>query len=65
VRPRYGNAIYGLIDPECRPEHSKYVLTHIGFEDSVVNHVLLMRDMREYDYDDMDLDRRMNHNQLA
>jgi len=36
-------------------------LKHVGFEDTIINHLLLLRDMSEFDYDDIDLDRRMNN----
>ena len=30
----------------------------------MVNHLLLLNDMENFDYDDIDLDRRMNNGQL-
>ena len=58
VRARYSNAIFGVIDPS---KDDPYNLKHVGFEDTVINHLLLLRDMSEFDYDDVDLDRRMNN----
>jgi hypothetical protein len=58
VRARYSNAIFGVIDPS---KADAYNLTHVGFEDTVINHLFLLRDLRDYEYDDIDLDRRMNN----
>jgi len=33
-------------------------LKHVGFEDSVVNHILLIKDIEKNEYDTIDLDRR-------
>jgi hypothetical protein len=62
VRPRYSSAIYGVIDPS---RANTYNLSHVGLEDTVVNHLFLLRDLTTYDFDDFDLDRRMNNGQLS
>ena len=36
----------------------------MGLEDTVINHLFLLKDLKEYDYDDIDLERRMNNGQL-
>ena len=64
VKPRYHNAIFYVIDPKPK-DTGMQTLASIGLEDNIINHLLLIKDMKENKYDDMDLDRRMNQNQLA
>ena len=42
-----------MIDPT---KNDPYNLKHVGFEDTVINHLKLMRDLRDFDYDDIDLE---------
>jgi hypothetical protein len=58
VRARYSNAIFGVIDPS---KTDKFNLKHVGLEDTIINHLFLLSDLNEFDYDDVDLDRRMNN----
>ena len=48
VQPRYQNQIFAIIDPEQREQFiNTKVLMYMGFEDTVVNHLLLIKDMSE------------------
>jgi hypothetical protein len=49
VQPRYQNQIFAIIDPELREQLNvnTKVLMYMGFEDTVVNHLLLIKDMTE------------------
>ena len=64
IKPRYHNAIFYVIDPKPANQNID-CLASVGWEDSIINHLLLIRDMEKNDYDDIDLDRRMNKNQLS
>ena len=64
IKPRHHNAIFYVVDPKPT-DHNIDCFASIGWEDSIINHLLLLRDMDNHDYDDIDLDRRMNKNQLA
>ena len=64
VQPRQSNAIFAVVNP--RPEdYSERNLKHLGYEDSVVNHLSLLRDINENDLDTIDLDKRTNTNLLS
>ena len=43
VAPKYKNTIFGVVDPTL--EQGNRTFKHIGFEDSVVNHMLLIIDL--------------------
>ena len=40
-------------------------MKHLGVEDSVVNHLLLIKDIEQNNYDTIDLDRRTNQSMLS
>ena len=43
VAPAYKNTIFGVVDPTF--EHENRTFKHIGYEDSVINHMLLIIDI--------------------
>jgi len=65
IKPRYHNAIFFVIDPRPTSEFSGDYLAAVGLEDNVIQHLMLIKDMDQNNYDDIDLDRRMNKNQLC
>ena len=46
-------------------EENEGTLKHLGVEDSVVNHLLLIKDIEKNNYDTIDLDRRTNQSMLS
>ena len=70
VAPRFARQIFAIIDPSISDQksakkHGSRSLKYIGYEDSVVNHTLLIRDIHKENYDDIDLDRRANASVMA
>jgi hypothetical protein len=49
--PKYRNSIFAVVDPQIEKEdgekNTKHALHHLGFEDSVLNHLLLIRDIEK------------------
>jgi hypothetical protein len=57
IKPRYSDSIFGVVDAEDCPI-SKYplicpklTLQNIGYEDSIVNHLQLIYDIKNNDFD--------------
>lgn len=70
VAPKYRNSIFSVVDPsksDAQAEEQKQVSTlkHLGYEDSVVNHILLIKDIEKNEYDTIDLDRRASTSQMS
>ena len=64
------NSIIALINPKDTDEGgqtpaSKTILKHLGYEDSVVNHLQLLKDSEDSDYDTIDLEKRANMQLLS
>jgi hypothetical protein len=49
-----------ISDQKAIDKNASKTLKYIGYEDSVINHTLLVRDMNKELYDEMDMDRRAN-----
>jgi hypothetical protein len=46
VAPKYKNSIFAVVDPTLTANSSRQqTLKHLGYEDSVVNHLLLIMDI--------------------
>ena len=65
VMPQYANSIFAVINPKATVLETKNLMKHFGFEDSVVNHLLLLKDIKLNDYDDIDLERRSHTSILS
>jgi hypothetical protein len=69
VWPALGNAIFALVDPNekyaCSTQKRSQVVKHLGFEDSVVNHLELLGVMEDEKLDSVTLDKRTNLNLLS
>ena len=62
VAPKYRNQIFAVVSKKNLGDNEETAITlkHLGCEDSVVNHLLLIKDIEQNDYDTIDLDRRTN-----
>ena len=49
VYPQYNNQLYAIVSGDCAEIDVKerLVIPHCGFEDTVMNHLLLVKDMEE------------------
>ena len=66
IAPKYHNQIFAVISGQGS-KISKYgsTLQHIGYEDSVVNHLLLIKDIESNEWGDNELDRRTQASMLS
>jgi len=65
MAPRFNRQIFAVIDPSISDQKSasknaSRTLKYIGYEDTVVNHTLLVRDIQNERYEEIDLERRAN-----
>ena len=49
----------------AQAKRSQKTLKYLGYEDSVVNHTLLVKDISQNDYDEIDLEKRANANIMS
>ena len=74
VQPRYNNQIISIIDPKRAEENNnsrhpkeshKKILQNMGFEDTVVNHIFLMKDLAENTIKHKDIERYFDKSILS
>lgn len=76
VQPRYHNQMFAIMDPKRYEENEeKYqklkvkqqnkILQHCGFEDTVVNHLLLLRELQEEKMQKKTMERREDKSMLS
>lgn len=69
VQPRYKNQIFTIIDPKRHEDSNSIindkVLMYMGFEDTVINHLLLIKDIAERKFNNEDIERRADRSYLS
>lgn len=65
VAPKYHNQIFAVIKGGESVNKGDQTLQHIGYEDSVVNHLLLIKDIENNDWDDHQLVKRQSTSILS
>ena len=71
VQPRYKNQIFAIVDSKNETNVSKNMkageklLEYYGFEDSVINHLLLIKDISDKKIGKDDIERRADRSFLS
>ena len=64
VQPRYKNQIFSIIDPVYDQKEGK-LLQYMGYEDSVINHLLLIKEISEKNISGATVERRADKSFLS
>jgi hypothetical protein len=64
--PKYHNQIFGVVTGmNTKASFNENTLQHFGYEDSIINHLLLIKDIENHEWNDFDLDKRTQTSMLS